>query len=275
MARGRMLNKTINASLKLHNLPDDTCRLLATWIIPHLDYRGVFYGDAAVVRSYVFPRRTDVTTELVEGYLQEMEAAGLIERFQANGDIWQHWPGFMDNQSGLRVDREKTTFPPPPCPQDGGHNPAEGPQGGGDLPAEDKLNEPKFNPSLNSSPSEDSLGANAPACDADYQEIRLAWIELFPKKPKPRENNATLRDKARTRMKKAHFQQFWRPALERAARSQFCNDGSWFDLAWFLKNDDHYERCLNGKYDGGGARAGPRSALDSSLAAIDQVLGGE
>ena len=36
MARGRMLNRSVSLSAKFQALPDDTSRLLATWIIPQL-----------------------------------------------------------------------------------------------------------------------------------------------------------------------------------------------------------------------------------------------
>lgn len=116
MARGRMVNKTITVSLKINQLSSDTCRLMATWIISHLDKHGVYHGHPGVVRSYMFPRRTDVTVEDVDGYLDEMEAVGLIVRFTARGDQWLWWPGFARNQVGLRADRETTVFPPPPAP---------------------------------------------------------------------------------------------------------------------------------------------------------------
>jgi len=114
MARGRMLNKSVSGSIKFHNLPDDTCRLLATWIISHLDVQGVFYGDAAMVKSVVFPRRSDISAETVERYLSAMEAAGLMWRYEAKGDTWQHWPGFLGEQIGLRADRETAEYPRPP-----------------------------------------------------------------------------------------------------------------------------------------------------------------
>jgi len=113
MARGRMLNKTVCASKKFDDLPDDTCRLLATWTISNLDCQGVFYCDPAMVRSYVFPRRIDVTLEDIERHLLAMEEVGLIEIFYDKGDIWQYWPGFPQNQVGLRADRETKDFPDP------------------------------------------------------------------------------------------------------------------------------------------------------------------
>lgn len=114
MAKGRMLNKSISLSMKFHLLPDDTCRLLATWLIPQLDKRGVFYGDAAVVKSLVLPMRADVTVEQVREYLKAMQHAGLIRIFEDGGRLWQVWPGFNHNQVGLRDDRETTDYATPP-----------------------------------------------------------------------------------------------------------------------------------------------------------------
>lgn len=139
MARGRMLNKTVSLSNKFAVLPDDTCRLLATWTIPHLDKRGVFYGEPAIVRSMIFPMREDITTAQVAGYLRAMVAAGLINLFQAGGHTWQVWPGFIDNQKGLHTDREASDYPPSPeCSQpapDSEQTAGVNPATAGELPA--------------------------------------------------------------------------------------------------------------------------------------------
>jgi len=82
-----------------------------------------------------------------------------------------------------------------------------------------------------------------------YQAVRDAWIAHFPEKPTPRKDNATLRGKVRTRMKSAHFRENYLKALKRAARSTFLHDSGFFDLYWFLQNDDNWQKCLNGKYD--------------------------
>jgi hypothetical protein len=109
-----MLNKSVVMSLKFAALPDDTCRLMATFIIAHLDVRGVFHGRPGLVRSAIFPEREDITTAQVARYLEAMQTAGLIQLFTAHGSTWQFWPGFVDNQIGLRTERETTDFPPPP-----------------------------------------------------------------------------------------------------------------------------------------------------------------
>jgi len=268
-----MLNKTISASKKFHLLSDDTCRLLATWIIPHLDKNGVYYGEPALVRSYIFPMRDDIDTDQVESYLQELEGVGLMARYAANGRTWQHWPGFDDNQVGLRKDREGTDFPDPPqdSQEIAGELPDDSRKDAGELPAEVKGKEVKLKSKGSKDPAPD--GAPPPEPEhrtptpppdilTDYEMIRQAYIELFPDKPKPRASNKTLQGKVKTRTKSAHFQENWRLALERAATSKFIRAGPWFDLAWFLKNDDNYEKCLNGNYDDKGARNGKRSDSD-------------
>ena len=185
MARGRMLNKTVSLSQKFANLPDDTCRLLATWLIRHLDLNGVFYADPAIVRSQIFPMRDDVTTAQVAGYLVAMEKAGLIVIYEANGRKWQHWPGFADNQSGLRYDREKTSNPLPTTAQEKrGENPAE-------IPPDDNQTPAKSHPKLSTSTKEieeekkEEISADAPA---DLSENPPAPPK--PDTPKPHEHPA-------------------------------------------------------------------------------------
>lgn len=163
MARGRMLNNKVSASRQMNDLlPDDTCRLLATWLISHLDKNGVFYGEPVMVKSLVFPRRADVTVDQIEYYLQAMEHAELIVRFQARGETWLWYPSFPDNQVGLRAERESSDFPLPPamdeeppedewvddslpevCRKDAGSLPESIRQDAGKLPAEVKLREDK------------------------------------------------------------------------------------------------------------------------------------
>ena len=92
---------------------------------------------------------------------------------------------------------------------------------------------------------------------ADYQEIRQAWITLFPDKPKPRTDNQTLQAKVKTRLKSKHFRDNWRAGLERASRSSFLLSEGFFDLGWYLKNDNNWEKCFNGNYDN---RAPPKKA---------------
>jgi len=101
MARGRMINAVICADKRVNQLSDDTCRLVYTWLIPFADCEGRTYGDPAVVRSMMFPRRNDVTIERMAGYLKELAEVGLIVWYEAEGDWWVWFPGFEKNQRGM------------------------------------------------------------------------------------------------------------------------------------------------------------------------------
>ena len=87
------------------------------------------------------------------------------------------------------------------------------------------------------------------SASADLQAILSEWAIRFPNKPQPRPTTKTLQRQARTRMKSKDFRDDWLFALTRAQRSKFCNEGGWFDLYWFLKNDDNWRKCLAGNYD--------------------------
>jgi hypothetical protein len=200
MARGRMLNNKISASRQMNDLlPDDTCRLLATWMVAHLDKNGVFYGEPVMVKSYVFPRRADVSVEDVEGYLLAMEKAELIVRFVARGERWQWWPAFEENQIGMRPDRESTTFPLPPTMEeeppevqtdavpapdadsdDAGKMPEDCRKDDGNLPVEVNRREGKV------SLREDNIAASAapstpggPSPPAGLTEGQRFWLQSF------------------------------------------------------------------------------------------------
>jgi len=115
MARGRFVSKGISLDEKVHALSDDTCRLLFTWLIAHLDCEGRMYGDAQTVKSIVFPRRS-IKTQTVEKYLRELEVNGLILRYSAPGGLYLWMENFEKHQPGLRKDKESASQIPPFTP---------------------------------------------------------------------------------------------------------------------------------------------------------------
>ena len=128
MAKGRMINNAIAFDAKIHRLSCDTSRLAFTWLITFADVDGRTYGDPAIVRSMVFPRRTDVTAEDVEKYIIEWQKEGLIEWYERDGDIWIQFPNFDKNQAGLRKDREApSAIPAPPLRSNSGETPEQVP----------------------------------------------------------------------------------------------------------------------------------------------------
>jgi DnaD/phage-associated family protein len=115
MARGRMINKKICNSRVVNDLPL-AVQLLYTWLIPHLDCNGCFYGSAQMIKSLVFPRK-NYTKKLIEQWLELLEKSvgteknPLIVRYFVNGERYLFMPGFVGEQIGLRRDKERPEFP--------------------------------------------------------------------------------------------------------------------------------------------------------------------
>lgn len=114
MAHGRMLNKSISLNKELADLNSDTSRLLFTWTISHLDVEGRIHGDPDVLKSLVVPRLKHITGEVVEECIKEWTEKGLVIWYEAGGDQWLQFPGFHDNQKGLKKDREAQSKIPAP-----------------------------------------------------------------------------------------------------------------------------------------------------------------
>jgi hypothetical protein len=114
MARGRMINSKITLDQRINSLSDDTSRLAFTWLITFADCEGRTYGDPAVVRSMLFPRRANITVAQMERYIKEWADIGLVTWYEANNDLWIEFQGFEKNQVGLRKDREQASDIPAP-----------------------------------------------------------------------------------------------------------------------------------------------------------------
>jgi len=184
MARGRLISNEITRDKKVNDLSDDTCRLAFTWLISFADKEGRTHGDPALVRSQLFPRRSDVTIEQMETYIKELHDAGLIIWYQAEGDWWITFPKFSDHQPGLRKDRESVSMIPPPpgvCdPPDktdvAGDNPADIRQDDGNTPPKCGLSEVKLkdkNPAAGTAISDDK------ANKSDKDNIRCELEKHF------------------------------------------------------------------------------------------------
>jgi len=273
MARGRIITNAITRDKAIHDMSNDTSRLAFTWLVTFADREGRTHGDPALVRSMLFPRRDDVTTEHVKSFIQEWVDLGLVEHYEASGDWWISFLRFDKNQPGLRKEREpESNIPPPPGAQSTPAAPTDPPGFGmpdecrnddGPMPDEcreiDGIREEKRREGNRSELPQKTRETDIPQPDtstvphdqttAAYQEIRQTWIALFPEKRQPRAVNKTLQGKVRTRWRSDHFRENWQGALERASQSSFLQTAPWFDLGWFLRNDDHYDRCLAGNYD--------------------------
>ena len=113
VAKGRMLLKRISVSNKLNSVSLKSA-LLYSWLIPHLDYNGCYYGDATIIKGHVMPRRKDFAVFDIKKCLMELIKIGLVTPYENNGEIYIHVNGFVEKQPNLRKDREQETEIPPP-----------------------------------------------------------------------------------------------------------------------------------------------------------------
>jgi hypothetical protein len=113
MARGRMIVNEITKDKRVNELSSDTSRLAFTWLITFADVEGRTYGDPALVRSMIFPRRDDITVKQMEEIIQEWHDVGVVIWYGAQGDKWIYFPSFPKHQQ-LRRDKEAPSHIPPP-----------------------------------------------------------------------------------------------------------------------------------------------------------------
>lgn len=116
MPLGRIILKSISASKKLSLLKTDTARLLYTWLLLHLESTGCFDGDPQVVNSKVFSR-LGKKTNVVENCLKDLEAVGLIIRYETKNDKFLYVVGFVEKTPALNPDREGKPTIPKPTPE--------------------------------------------------------------------------------------------------------------------------------------------------------------
>lgn len=165
-----MISKSIstNGQLKRVSLEAD---YLFGRCIPHLDREGRIDGDPDVVKAMTCPLRRELTSEVVERCLGELQAAGLIEWYEVGGQRAVWFPGFAAHQSGLRKDREAESRIPAPSataslPTNSGVTPDEVPQPR--RVSEVKRSEVKVSQKKVSASSEAAPGSSWPAAGAAW-----------------------------------------------------------------------------------------------------------
>ena len=118
---------------------------------------------------------------------------------------------------------------------------------GGDVSGSSGVTGVSPKPSVNR--QEPSVKRDSSDKHTEWDKFLLAWARHFPHKIQPRVNNLTLRKKLMVRLKDIYFRENYETALMQASGSDFVNSGNWMDAGWFLKNEENWEKCLDGKYD--------------------------
>jgi len=186
MARGRFISKEITLDKKVNSLSSAYSMLAFTWLLTHADGYGRTYGDPAVVRSMVFPRRPEVTVDDVDGYIREWSDARLVIWYEVAGDMYIEFPNFSKHQIGLNITKEaKSNIPPNPAsagklPEDSGELPEDSgklPEDSGKLPEDSGKLPPEVNSKLSVIEGEEEVEVEG---DNDSDIITFCEITQLP-----------------------------------------------------------------------------------------------
>lgn len=111
-----MLKKNVSTSRRLPELKNDTCRLLYTWMIPHLDIKGRFSANPYIVKGSIVPRLKHITIKKIEDCLINMDERDVILLYKIDGDKYLQLRKFEKHQS-LKPEREAKSEIPDPTPE--------------------------------------------------------------------------------------------------------------------------------------------------------------
>ena len=115
MARGRFISNSVITDRAVNQLSSDTCRLAFTWLITLADCEGRTQGEPELLLASLFPRRRDVTPEMMEDFIKEWCDAGFIVWYSGDdGDRYIQFANFFKHQVGLRKEREQKSAIVPP-----------------------------------------------------------------------------------------------------------------------------------------------------------------
>jgi len=118
MPRYRKLHVKITESYDVNDMPDDTHRLLWTWLMLGADREGRYLDNPAAVKSKVFPLRADVTHEQIAAMLDWFAQHHLICRYVINGRGYFYLTTFKDHQ-GDTAKEAASVYPDPPSLNNG------------------------------------------------------------------------------------------------------------------------------------------------------------
>lgn len=256
MPQYRKLHTKATESFDIAEMPDDFTRLMWVFLPLKSCSKGRGIDRASWIMGQLFPLRTDITSQMVEAAMSWYASRDMIQRYEVGGRSYYQITKW-DTYQGSTEREAPSQYPPPPSVYTTHEQVLPTVSPAADSTHEQVMSRSSLDVDANANTKidaeEESFAAFAAAPvaspSADYAEIVKAWGEIFPKKPQPRPVNKTLQGKVKTRMSDHYFRGNWLQAMQRAGQSLFLHQSSWFDLGWFLKNDENWLKCLNGNYD--------------------------
>ncbi len=233
-------------SFDIADMPDDFTRLMWVFLPLKSCSQGRGINHPSWLKSQLFPLRSDVTLEQVENAMRWYTERGMTKLYRVDNRpyyVIENWAKYQGNTT-----KEAKSPYPEPNEENLVRSKSRASQ---ELVPKESVTDAIFNIQYSDADADAdaALLETTVSPPATFASFVMLWGNCFPGKPQPRLDNKTLQGKMKTRMKQAHFSENWEKALKRASESDFLNSGSFFKAGWFLKNDDNYEKCLDGNYD--------------------------
>lgn len=113
MARIRTIKPEMPGHPSLARVSRDA-RLLFVWLISDADDAGRVVAAPKRLAGVLYPLDADVTEDMVSGWLTELEASGLVQRYRHNGAFYLHLCSWTDHQLVSKPSPSRIPQPPDP-----------------------------------------------------------------------------------------------------------------------------------------------------------------
>lgn len=235
--KGRLLQWQISYDKRVAKLKGDKAKLLYTWIIPSLDNLGRMEGEPRIVRSMIFPY-VKITDKQVGVLLQDIHNKGLLFWYSVNGEKYLQCPTTQRNiyfKTG--GDRNRISdYPEPP-----------------------KKEYEKWVVQTRTDKSGRCDMDLDLDLDLDYSSSMSNLKERWNKKMpwKIRSLDDTRKKHLRARIEEPDFRDNFDLIMEKILANDFLSGKKpsqkypnyKADFDWIIKNNSHYTKILEGKYD--------------------------
>ena len=163
----RIIKETIRTSKKVNQISDFDFRLWV-YLITYVDDYGRGSADTELLRSFLFPRRKDVTEARIEKALASLSAAEMLTIYMAGGERYLCFPNWEQHQT---IRNKKSKFPEPEsiCNQLNSND------------SKCSRNPIQSNPNPNTNNNADRVGELVPFPSQIEDEFEQLW-ELYPRK---------------------------------------------------------------------------------------------
>jgi len=112
VARGRILSNKICSDKKINSISEGAENLFYR-LLTQTDDAGRYYGEPDLIKGFCYPRRNNISVEIIKKRLAELQKVGLIILYKVNEEIYLYFPNFSKYQK-LRSDiKPKIEFPEP------------------------------------------------------------------------------------------------------------------------------------------------------------------